>query len=89
VLHEHDAPLAEQQASLRRITSLVTSGAASADIVAAIAREVAAMLGMTMVQIWRSEPAGTFTVHGAWSEPWRLIAHGGGRACVARVGVGV
>jgi PAS domain S-box-containing protein len=68
VLREHDAVLAAQQASLRRIGGLVTGGAASADIFAAIAREVAEVLRVTMVQIWSSEPDGTFTVRGAWSE---------------------
>lgn len=50
------------------IANLVTGGAASAEIFAAIAREVAEVLRMSMVQIWRSEPDGTFTVRGAWSE---------------------
>ena len=41
VLREHDAVLAAQQASLRRIATLVAGGAASAEVFAAIAREVA------------------------------------------------
>ena len=68
VLREHDAVLAEQQASLRRVAALVAGGAASTEVFAAIAREVAQLLGMTMVRIWRCEPDGTRTVVGAWSE---------------------
>ena len=68
VLREHDAVLATQQASLRRVASLVAGGATSADVFAAIAREAAQLLGMTMVQIWRYEPDGTATILGAWSE---------------------
>jgi len=41
VLRDHDAVLAPQLASLRRVANLVTGGAASSDIFAAIAREVA------------------------------------------------
>jgi PAS domain S-box-containing protein len=68
VLRDHDAVLAAEQASLRRIAGLVTGGAASADILAAVAREVGVVLRMSMVQIWCAEPDGTFTVRGAWSK---------------------
>jgi signal transduction histidine kinase len=67
-LRERDEILAEQQASLRRVATLVVGGAASTDVFAAVAREVARLLGMTMVQIWRYEPDGTGTVVGAWGE---------------------
>jgi PAS domain S-box-containing protein len=68
LLRERDEVLATQQASLRRIATLVGGGAASAEVFAAIAREAARILRMTMVQIWRYEPDGTATVLGAWSE---------------------
>jgi hypothetical protein len=68
LLGDHDACCAAQQASLRRIAGLVTSGAPSAAVFAAIARKVAEVLRMTMFQIWRSEPDGRFAVRGAWSE---------------------
>ena len=41
-LREHDAVIAAQQASLRRVAALVAGGAASADVFAAIAKEVGA-----------------------------------------------
>jgi PAS domain S-box-containing protein len=68
VLREHAALLAGQQASLRRVAALVADGAASAEVFTAIAREVAQLLGMTLVNIWRYERDGTGTVLGAWSE---------------------
>ena len=64
---EQNAVPVAQQASLRRVASLVAGGASSADVFAAIAREVAHVLRMTMVQIWRYELNGTATVLGAWS----------------------
>jgi PAS domain S-box-containing protein len=67
-LRERDEILAEQQASLRRVATLVVGGAASTEVFAAVAREVAQLLGMTMVQIWRYEADGTGTVVGAWGE---------------------
>ena len=68
VLREHDAILAAQEASLRRIAILVAGGAASAAVFAAIAREVAQVLGMALVVIWRYDPARAATVLGAWSD---------------------
>jgi signal transduction histidine kinase len=68
VLREHDALLAEQQASLRRVAALVADGAASTEVFTAIAREVAQLLRMTMVNIWRYERDGTATVMGTWNE---------------------
>jgi PAS domain S-box-containing protein len=68
VLREHHAMLAEQQASLRRVAALVAGGAASAEVFTAIAREVAQLLDVTMVNIWRHERDGTATVMGTWSK---------------------
>jgi PAS domain S-box-containing protein len=68
VLREHDAVLAAQQASLRRVAMLVAGGAASADLFAAIAREVGHVVGLPMVAVWRYEPDGTATVLGAWGD---------------------
>jgi PAS domain S-box-containing protein len=62
---EHEAILAAQ----RRIATLVAGGAASADVFAAIAREVAHVVGLPAVLVWRYDPDGTTaTVMGAWSE---------------------
>jgi signal transduction histidine kinase len=68
VLREHDAILAAQQASLRRIATLVAGGAASADVFAAIAREVAQLLGMALVVVWRYEPDFPANVVAAWGD---------------------
>ena len=68
VLREHDAVLAAQQASLRRVAMLVAGGAASADVFAAIAREVGHVIGLPLVAIWRYETDGTASVVGAWSD---------------------
>jgi PAS domain S-box-containing protein len=67
-LRERDDALAAQQASLRRVATLVAGGAASADVFAAIAREVAGVLGVPAVHVWRFEADGTASVLGAWSD---------------------
>ena len=63
-LRERDAALASQQASLRRVAALVAGGAASSDVFAAIAREVASVLGVPLVAPSRHESDGTGTVIG-------------------------
>jgi PAS domain S-box-containing protein len=69
MLREHDAILATQQSSLRRVATLVAGGAESAEVFAAIAREVGHVIGLPLVAVWRYEPDGTeATVIGAWSE---------------------
>ena len=67
-LREHDAVLAAEQASLRRVATLVAGGATSAEVFSAIAREVAQVLGVALVVIWRSEPDRPATVVGAWAD---------------------
>jgi GAF domain-containing protein len=76
VLREHDAVLAAREAALRRIAALVAGGAASTTVFAAIAREVAGVLGVSLVAVWRYESDGTGTVVGAWSEPPDLLEVG-------------
>ena len=66
-LREHDDALASREASLRRIATLV-GGAASVEVFAAITREVAQVLRMALVIIWRNEPDRPATVVGAWSD---------------------
>jgi PAS domain S-box-containing protein len=68
VLREHDAILATEQAALRRVATLVAGGAASAEVFAAVAREVARVLDLPLVEMSRYESDGTATVIGAWSE---------------------
>ncbi|HEV2784955.1 MAG TPA: GAF domain-containing protein [Solirubrobacteraceae bacterium] len=68
VLREHDAILAAEQDALRRVAVLVARGAPSAEVFAAVAREVAQVLELPLVEMSRYEPDGTATVIGAWSE---------------------
>jgi GAF domain-containing protein len=67
-LREHEAVLAAQEASLRRVATVVAGGAASAEVFAAIAREVGHVIGLPLVAVWRYEPDETATVIGGWSE---------------------
>ena len=70
-LREHDAVLAAREGSLQRIATLVAGGAASPELFAAIAREVAQVLGMALVVIWRFDPDRPelpATVVGAWGD---------------------
>jgi PAS domain S-box-containing protein len=68
VLREHEAILASERASLRRVATLVAGGAASPEVFAAIAHEVAQVLGMALVVIWRYERDRPATVVGAWCD---------------------
>ena len=68
VLREHDAVLASREGSLRRIATLVAGGAGSTEVFAAIAREVAQVLGVALVVLWRSDPDRRASVLGAWSD---------------------
>jgi PAS domain S-box-containing protein len=62
---EHVAILAAQ----RRVATLVAGGAASADVFAAIAREVGRVIGLSLVAVLRHERDGEMvTVMGAWGE---------------------
>jgi signal transduction histidine kinase len=65
---QRSATLIEQQASLRRLAAVVAAGAASADVFAAIAREVAHVLCPRLVQIFRWERDGSVTVVGTWGD---------------------
>jgi PAS domain S-box-containing protein len=65
---EEDAVLEARRAALRRVAMLVAGGAASPEVFAAIAREVAQVLGMALVVIWRYEPDRPASVLGAWSD---------------------
>ena len=65
---DQDAVLEAQQASLRRVAMLVAGGAASPEVFAAIAREVAQVLDMALVVIWRTDSDRPATVAGAWGD---------------------
>jgi PAS domain S-box-containing protein len=64
-----DAVLGAREDSLRRIAALVAGGAASMEVFAAIAREVAHVVGLPLVLVWRFDPGKTTaTVIAEWSE---------------------
>ncbi|MCW2984402.1 MAG: histidine kinase [Conexibacter sp.] len=64
-----NAVLGAREDSLRRIAALVAGGAASGDVFAAIAREVAHVVDLPLVLVWRFDPGKkTASVIGEWSE---------------------
>src|SRR4051794_11568638 len=54
--------LAEEQAALRHIATLVASGAPSAEVFSAVAREVAEVMHLPMVGVYRYDSDGLMTV---------------------------
>src|SRR5882724_9345940 len=55
--------LVEEQAALRRVATLVASGAPSAEVFSAVAQEVARVLHMPMIGVYRyDEDGSTMTV---------------------------
>ncbi|MCW3050615.1 MAG: putative GAF-sensor signal transduction histidine kinase [Solirubrobacterales bacterium] len=60
--------LADQQAALRRVATLVAQGAMPAEVFSAVAREVALVLKLPMAGMYRYEPDGTATVVGSRGE---------------------
>jgi signal transduction histidine kinase len=57
--------LADEQAALRRVATLVAEGATPKDVFAAVAREVARVLRLPLVEMCRYEADGTASVVGA------------------------
>src|SRR3954469_25192865 len=60
--------LAEEQAALRRVATLVASGADPAQLFARVCAEVGAVLGVRSTNLTRFEDDGTQTVLAGWSE---------------------
>jgi signal transduction histidine kinase len=63
------AVLAEQQAALRRVATLVARGVPPAEVFSAVALELAGVLGVKNASVWRYEPNGAATLLSAWDEP--------------------
>ncbi len=61
--------LAEQQAGLRRVATLVASGVPAAEIFPAVTRELARSLGVANAALWRYETDGTATLLAACNDP--------------------
>jgi signal transduction histidine kinase len=69
------ARLAEEQAALRRVATLVARGAQPSEVFATVAEELGRVLGVGGTAIMRYEPDATATVVAAWSgkrEPMRI-----------------
>ena len=82
--------LAEQQAALRRVATLVASGAPSAEVFSAVAQEVAEVMHLPMVGVYRYDSDGLMTVIATWSDRPHVFQPGtrwplGGRSMVAQV----
>ncbi|MGF6884834.1 signal transduction histidine kinase [Nocardia sp. GAS34] len=61
--------LAEQQAALRRVATLVARAATSCEVFPAVAEELARCLGVHFAALWRYQPDGTAIVVAARDEP--------------------
>ena len=61
--------LAEQQAALRRVATLVARGVSPAEVFAAVAAEMAGCLDVPVADIFRYEPDGAATVVASYSTP--------------------
>jgi signal transduction histidine kinase len=61
------ATLADEQAALRRVATLVAEGVPPPEVFAAVAREMGQLLGVDSTHLARYEPDGTVTGVGSWS----------------------
>ena len=62
------AMLADEQASLRRVAALVAGGAPPAEVFATVAKEVAQVLNVPLVELSRFDADDEMTVIGAWAD---------------------
>jgi len=65
--HEELTRLAEEQAALRRVATLVAAGAPPAEVFEAVSAEVAALLGADGSAVTRYEADGTVTAVSGWT----------------------
>jgi signal transduction histidine kinase len=61
--------LAEEQAALRRVATLVARGAPPHEVFEAVAAEVGRLLPVSFARLGRYEPDGTHTALGGWTPP--------------------
>jgi signal transduction histidine kinase len=71
------ARLAEEQAALRRVATLVARGAQPSEVFATVAEELGRVLGVGGTAIMRYEPDATATVVAAWSGKRQAMPIGG------------
>jgi PAS domain S-box-containing protein len=61
--------LADEQAALRRVATLVARGASPSEVFSAVAAELARVLAVRHASVWRYEPGGAVTLLAASGEP--------------------
>lgn len=61
--------VAEEQAALRRVATLVARGVSPSEVFGAVAGETGRVLGAQTTVVARFEPGGTATVAGCWDKP--------------------
>ena len=69
--------LADQQAALRRVATLVACGVPAAEVFSAVAEEAGRLLNARVANIARYEPDNTMTIVAGWSERGAHIPVGG------------
>ncbi|MDX6656363.1 MAG: hypothetical protein QOH62_1156 [Solirubrobacteraceae bacterium] len=73
---EELARLADEQAALRRVATLVAQGVPPPEMFSAVAREVGRLLGVDAMHLGRYEPDGAATAVAAWSRAGEHIPTG-------------
>src|SRR6476660_961778 len=68
--------LAKEQAALRRVATLVASGAPSAEVFSAVAQEVAQVMHLPIVGVYRYDSDGLMTVIATWSDRPHVLQPG-------------
>src|SRR3954454_18483355 len=82
--------LAEEQAALRRVATLVASGATSAEGLSAVPKEFSRVIPLPMVGVYRYDSDGLMTVIATWSDRPHVLQPGtrwplDGQSMVAQV----
>jgi signal transduction histidine kinase len=76
ILVDELARLTTEQTALRRIATLVARGAPPAELFAAVAEEMAALLGADSVFVGQLEPDGMLTIHATYGRGALLVTVG-------------
>ncbi|MFL5962664.1 MAG: GAF domain-containing sensor histidine kinase [Gaiellaceae bacterium] len=68
--------LAEEQTALRHVATLVASGAPSTEVFSAVTQEVARVMHLPMVGVYRFDEDGSMTVIATWSDRSHVLQAG-------------
>jgi GAF domain-containing protein len=79
VLGEGQRALAQEQAALRRVATLVAGEATPEEVFAAVTEEVGQLLGVAYAGLNRYEPDGTATIVAVWARDGDPVLPGGAR----------